>query len=100
MAKIDEVRAEQARSTENLAAVGTNLAQTGTDLTELLDRIATAAEAGDPTDADIAAARAIADGLGTTAADLLTTSARIDAILAAPVAPPEPPVEPPVEPTS
>lgn len=89
VAKIDELRAELSRASGGLT-------QIGTDLSEALDRIAAAVAAGDPTDEDIAAARAIADGL-------VAHGQAVDAILAAPEEPPvEPPAgggeEPPVEP--
>lgn len=78
MAKIDDLRAEVGR-----AAGG--LTQVGTDLAELAQRIADSVAAGDPTDADIAAVAAIADGL-------VSKGAEIDALLAPVVEPP--PVEP------
>lgn len=81
VAKLDDLRAEVSR-----AAGG--LTQVGTDLAELAQRIADSVAAGDPTDADIAAVAAIADGL-------ISKGTEIDSLLA-PVAPP--PVEPPVEP--
>lgn len=81
VAKLDDLRAEVSR-----AAGG--LTQVGTDLAELAQRIADSVAAGDPTDADIAAVAAIADGL-------ISKGTEIDSLLA-PVTPPvEPPVEPP-----
>lgn len=77
VAAIDDLRTELARS-----AGGLN--QVGTDLVELLERIAANAAAGDPVQADVDAARALADGL-------VSTGASIDAILApAPEPEPEP----------
>lgn len=85
VAKIDDLRAELARGTANLG-------QVGTDLGEALDRIEEAIAAGDPTDEDIATARAIADGLAQHGAALDQVAGGGGGT------PEEPPVDPPVEP--
>lgn len=66
--KLEDLRAEMARGTANVS-------QVGTDLGELLDRIAANLEAGDPTDEDIASAKAIADSLAAHGAALDSTLA-------------------------
>lgn len=68
VAAIDDLRAELSRQ-------GTSLTQVGTDLAELLERIAANQAAGDPTADDVAAAAAIADGL-------VALGGQVDAILA------------------